>query len=429
MHGRITWAALIGCLILCTACAGGRRAAVAAPAGQLSTKEWSGVRGRTAVLYTREVSVGHGRVRQEILWQDMTERKTARCVYRTGPTNAYYEIPSDFGFLPSPDGHWLLIWVTPWDEHFAQSGTRWLVVNTRNGRSSQIARASGEGGYLPYWLDARRVALEKGDKRLVFDVLTRARVGALPPAYIDRYGPTRDIDSQHAVPIRWRHDYLARHYAPELQCLRSALRSLEAQLQVADYLLWGRGYEPDTPEDLLLRPLRVVDRTGYNAGKSAWPSIACSPDGKRIARAVVLPGRRIGVGGAAIAAGAVARIDVFALPSGERLWGEAINWQRALIGDVVGGAPARLREPFFADVRWSPDGKYLSYSVYRELRMNGEASDAVSVVDAVTWREVFTAVGATSAFVVPGSDRPRQRARAADHGTRRQQAHVRRRRT
>ena len=130
-----------------------------------------------------------------------------------------------------------------------------------------------------------------------------------------------------------------------------------------------------------------------------WPTVAVSPDCRFIARAAVLRSgevvtlaRRHQLGDTSTFE---ARLDVYELSSGRRLWGIAIPWAATLVGDVAIARPYTRDEAWLGDLRWSGDGRYLSFTWHQGQR------DSVSLVDASRWTEVWRLGNASNAFVIP----------------------------
>ena len=317
-------------------------------------------------------------------------------------------LPVYFGFLPSPDGRWLCVWETHygpqgrWDEPVK---TVWTMVDLPEGSKREIHMQQGLVGYLPVWLDSYRLRLEKGDLSATFDVRTGKLSPELPAHTPPRHHEAhdRDVDDDTGAAMAWRREYLAQHFPGGLQVLDQALQVLSSELRIADYLR-ERGFpRPDTQDDLLFRPMGVVGLWGPWAryDKRVWPSVAISPDQRLIARAGVLrisevfELRRWWSTEAGPKAGNTfdARVDVDELSSRRRLWGISVPRPSTTSADIS----VSDHECWFSDIRWSQDGRYLSFTWHQAPY----GYDWVRVIDASTWREVLRVCNASNAFVVP----------------------------
>jgi len=59
---------------------------------------------------------------------------------------------------------------------------------------------------------------------------------------------------------------------------------------------------------------------------------------------------------------------------------------------------------YLEDLRWSPDGQYLSFTVYDDPQYKHEIP-AVHIIDAQTWKETLCIPNAINAFILPDSAR------------------------
>jgi hypothetical protein len=217
----------------------------------------------------------------------------------------------------------------------------------------------------------------------------------------------RDIDDDTQAAVAWRRHYLAQRLPGDRDVLDKALQTLPAELGLADYLMVIS--HPETPDDLLLRPLGVVGLWGrwVRYDKTVWPSIAISPDRRLIARAGVLKaGQTFQLRrwwseeeGPDVSNTFEARADVFDVSSGRHVWGISVS--RPSTGPVAVSVSVSVQECWFNDVRWSEDGRYLSFT----WNQPPFGYSWVSVVDASTWREVLRVCNGSNAFIVPDPSR------------------------
>jgi hypothetical protein len=358
-----------------------------------------------------------------VIWLPGAGGGPARTVYVGGPKMWFNgRLPVYFGLLPSPDGRWLCVWETHygprgrWDEPL---NTVWTMVELPEGKTRPIHMQrelaghlhppmyQGLSGYLPVWLDNHRLQLEKGDLSAIFDAHTGKLSPGLPaqstpPAdYYEAHD--RDVDQDTKAAVAWRREYLRRHSPGDLEVLEQALPTLHAELGIAGYRQPPGYPNPETSDNLLLRPMGVVGLWGpwVRYDKRVWPSVAISPDRRLIARAGVLRSgevfelRRWWSTEAGPEAGNTfdARVDVYELSTRKRLWGISVPRPSTTSADIS----VSDHECWFSDIRWSHDGRYLSFTWHQAPY----GYDWVSVIDASTWREVLRVCNASNAFVVP----------------------------
>ncbi len=365
-----------------------------------------------AVIYARQ------RVRRQpdgatptewtVYWQKGSDPSEARVLYTSTP--GYGPTPARFGYLPSPDGRWLHIWETV-ELNPNRVKTQWVVVEVSGARRLRIGESPGMVGLLPRWLDDHRLRLERGDKSAVFDVHTGKISNPLPrPQTLPErpeYGE-REIDSSQAAAAAWRRSYVQRYYARDETLLKGMQKEHEGELAISPYLRPGKWPGPDTLESLLLRPLGIVNLSGYMSGKAVWPCVAISPDAKLLARTTfAVTGRkeRTDLGGRAFLGYAFdARLDVYAVPSGERLWGKVVSQSNPQSDNtalyLTHGRLASVLDPWFTNPRWSADGLYLCFATVEGPSHRAEAS----VLDTTTWRVALRITDAIDAFVVSAAE-------------------------
>lgn len=216
---------------------------VSAPAPSEQVSNSHRLEGYAVVYVRRQSHRPDGTDSFQAVWQ-LGDPDDARVVYETGrwadrdTTNGpAFPPPVGCGILPSPDGHWLHVWESVYHGEGGSFKTVWTVVEVPTGRRLTIGELPRDKfGYFPYWLDAHRLSLEKGDERTVFDVgtgqLTRPLSAPRQQPY--PYG-SRDIDGKTDAPVAvWRQQYISRHYARELGALGSALATFGRELGISD---------------------------------------------------------------------------------------------------------------------------------------------------------------------------------------------------
>jgi predicted secreted protein len=80
-------------------------------------------------------------------------------------------------------------------------------------------------------------------------------------------------------------------------------------------------------------------------------------------------------------------------------------WSSPGVYDVIEElGPYENWDASYRDIRWSGDGRYLSFTLHNEIDGNGQLTDTIAVVDSTTWTRVLTLWDVTNAFVVPTAD-------------------------
>jgi hypothetical protein len=162
--------------------------------------------------------------------------------------------------------------------------------------------------------------------------------------------------------------YCRLYYPRTLNRAKSALRRLAKELRLDEYLQAEHYPGPETLEDFIVRAMGITPFWPETL-EDLWPSLAVSPDGNLIARAGVFLAGPVSHenedGSRSRLMGVEARLDVFDLRSNKRVWSTSIPWGGGIPRDGKPFLPCRVPEflqPHFADLRWSSDGSYLSFS-------------------------------------------------------------------
>jgi hypothetical protein len=398
-----------GWLIVAAAfCLGCRGWACDAESADIAAESWLQ---NHAIVYARQRAHPHAAPTWVILYQNGADEASSTRVVHESAVTYNWTLIDGFGFLPSPGGRWLLVWETIRGAEEGSQKTLWFVVELATGRHMKVGEQPGRVGLLPFWLDDDRLSLEKGCQDTVFDARTGTLAAPLPPvaASLERpnQGEERYIDPlqpHDAEAFEWRHLYVEHHFAAEMAELRAFLGMSETAWGMAPYLRTTKWPPPDSPETLLLRPLGVVKLHGHRSFQANWPSVAVSPTHALIARSAVIEVGRRNTRTIVFQA----HLDVYDLHSGERVWGTAIAHDLSRRGHGMMPSPfadnvyldfPNTSEPWFGALRWSSDGKYLSFT--NPVTVNGQRTANATVVDARTWRQVLVLEDASDVFVVP----------------------------
>jgi len=289
-----------------------------------------------AVVYVSDLGGGSP---QQIFWQPLDSGMPRRLVYQ--PSQSGWHL---LEYVPSPDGRWL----------YVADGPRHLIVGLPSGERKVIANVEG-GHRVPYWNDSDHLLLETDTGSTVFTVSTGALSRPMP-MWSGQGWLSRDAEKA------WFAEYCHRHYPNVVDCVLAALVDGREQLAVAGHL----ENNPEPPEILFARTLGMERFAGMYGSELMYPSAACSLDYTLIARAglfLTAPWKRQDTQGEWSAVqGAEARIDVFRLPAFEPAWSTSIPWlgHEQPEGEEI---PRQMaRPPHFADLRWSADARFLSFT-------------------------------------------------------------------
>ena len=294
-----------------------------------------------AVVYVSDLGGGSP---QQIFWQPLDSGLPRRLVYQ----------PSQSGwpalkYLPSPDGCWL----------YVRDGSQHLIVGLPSGEQKVIANV--EGAYpVPYWSDNDHLLLETNTESGVFTVSTGSLSGPMP-MWSGQGWLSRDAEKA------WFAEYSHRRYPNAVDCLLAALVDGREQLAVE------RHFEdyPEPPETLFVRTLGIRRFYGFRGMEVLHPSVACSPDCSLVARSglfLTSPWKRQGAEGEwTTVQGAEARVDVFRTGRFNPVWSTSIVWPG--YEQPEGGSVPRYSDhhpsrfhPHFAELRWSADARFLSFT-------------------------------------------------------------------
>jgi hypothetical protein len=352
------------------------------------------------IIYSRVLP---GSDRRDVVWRSLRSPEE-HVLYATDGLE--YPVNVRLGYLPAPDGSSLLVW----DSRPQRGGetTSWLTFRLPDGRADELGETPGFPWLsalspLPYWDrwdDHNRLVLLPGSCFFTPDLSTMwgelpGRETPIPePSAIRLYGDARERLTA----------YCEQHYPAETAHLRSALAGLADEMEVG-YL---GGEDPAASPHLLLTSLGIPSERSL-FGRDGWSIFirhaACSPDGKLIAYAdtwrhecLPTPEGRVPMG-----YGRGARLDIFDVATGRRLW----YTRRASIPRrmpegyrSVGASEQQWTLPHFADLRWSRDGRYLSFTTCENLYNALGPSCSVTVVDVEQWRPALYLPNGSNAFVV-----------------------------
>jgi hypothetical protein len=404
-------------------------------AGGVPAPAAAALRAGAAVVYQR---YARDPAPQEILWRPLSSaaEKVARVFFTEGrlrylspaetSVRIFAEAEGGLGYLPSPDGRHLLVWEAKADPaHPPEPITHWFVTHwfvqpLPTGPPMEIGQTAGLPLLLPSWQDNQHVELAGevtlgGDRELaVFDLGSRKLSRPLP--VVKQNGAyDRDYGVDHWVARTRLEGYAHRHLLPELTLLYHALNAGRADGGIG---LVSPGIVEDThgdlaepPEYLLLRATGIPT-LGELAKHPAYhrPQFACTPDGSAIAYCWVYQQVKgdywtawYGTDpvGQPLKRGVYARVDVhgFSPPHDHVLavaqWpGVGPLWPQSLIPVLSATFPV------FLDLRWSRDGRYLSFTEAIQPQLDS----TVKVFDTATWTQVLSIPHAWNAFVIPGAE-------------------------
>ena len=354
-------------------------------------------RGRPAAKQPAVIYLTYAHNGIKIAWQPLSSQH----VQIIGKLDTQGPLPDSFGFLPSPDGNWLIAWMADFrvQDKYGMASTLWKLLRIRDGKARVLGHSSpGYASLLPYWIDDRHVVLEGANA--TSEVTTGKLSRSLP-----RRKEYANYDDQVRTDTSRLLSYCRKHYPTERKVILSSYAKLDGDLGISEY---ARRNPREQKEYLLLRclgipGLEVIEQTDVN-----WthprvvqvPRASVSPSGKFIACAYVF--NLVPVKNFRGFYHADARLAVFDAALGKRLCQLTIAsrpWRSK--GFSVYIPPPPFTEPDFRDLRWSRDGRYFSFTTHAET---GNADTWVKVMDTSTWKEALRIPNAQNAFVTPSPE-------------------------
>jgi hypothetical protein len=318
-------------------------------------------------------------------------------------------VPDAVGMLPSPTGEWLLLWDGGSQPGFfddqSEATTEWSVIHLQDKKRMKIAESQVDFwngvSVIPSWANEFTVLFRDAKGKSIIDVRKSASINShylKPFASAGRYGPGYQwTESEGSEPLLYKvgsiHDGVVslRQIAPALNLKWNAdwpvlreewasLLGMGLPLPPRVHGVWGIGVEASLSPDR--SNMAVADRGVQKLLKHKFPSFTQQMDGVRLRVVDVVSGKIL--------------FQYEAFP-------KAIEYP-------VGGF--RMRQPdlplftstVLEDLRWSPDGQYLSFTVYDDPEYKHEIP-AVHIIDAQTWKETLCIPNAINAFILPDSAR------------------------
>jgi hypothetical protein len=284
--------------------------------------------------------------------------------------------------------------------------TRWLAVRLSDGAVTELGETPGLPWLsalspLPYWdrWDGHDRLVLVPDS-FVFTPDLGSLSGALPGPETPTPEPSAEGPGGDARDRLTA--YCEQHHQAETEHLRSAFAKLANEMDVG-YLGFD---DPGASPYLLLLSLGIP--SSRSIGRDGWSvptrHAACSPDGRLIAYADTWrhEGLSTPEGQAPTHYGWGARLDVFDVATGQRLWytrrASVPRWIPEMYKSARG--PVEWTHPRFADLRWSRDGRYLSFTTCEDIYSASEASCSVTVLDVAQLRPVLCLPNGSNAFVI-----------------------------
>jgi hypothetical protein len=344
---------------------------------------------RVPIVYLHDAKDGAGVV--------LRQGRSVRTLYEAADSLGALDVPDELGLLPSPDGTALLVWqnVTSLDDPETVTAL-WSVVDVATGRESTILEENESSPPLPRWDGPGRIIVA-GEET---DYVATVDHGAAQPAVRRRRsGQTQSARDQQTRRLAAYADSLLLHGMTGRQVKRAAAK---AGVDTRDY----EGHEEDAWR-WMIRACGVPVSDEVDDPSASPLQAAVSSAGRFLAvtsfyetRTTVIQWERRTVGRYP---GWGASLTALDLRTGEVVWTTRLAPQpnpefvhmEPLIAPQPGPLP--LLDPDIVDVRWSPDGKYLSFTA--DYWTDSEAR----VVDTRTWAVVLRVPHARDAFVLQPS--------------------------
>jgi hypothetical protein len=272
-------------------------------------------------------------------------------IYQTQAMTSDLRVPDDFGIFPSADGKYLLVW----ESEAEQDRTKWTLLLLPNGEEISSGETQGPPRILPHW-----------QKEGTLGLVGNAAMGIVDPEFLTRW---MHLDHAFRLPkpvpeaglSKALLAYADRYLETSDPAFSRLLKSPSSQTGLAGYLA-THGRPPD--QYLLLRgtglPSDGVLRTQGAPGGN--PEVTFTPDRKRFALATE------------------GHLAAFEAGTQKQLWA---------LTDAQGSSAQ------CSDLRWSPDGRFLSFT-----SREGDAS-TILIIDSASWEKVLELPQAANAFVLP----------------------------
>jgi len=318
-------------------------------------------------------------------------------------------VPDAVGVLPSPTGDWLLAWGSKDDDqqHPREAVTEWFLVRRQDGTRTKIAESGvahlWDGvAVVPSWASANVVLLDEATGTVRIDVRDLGRVEGwreLKPFA----GPWHVIDRPGSEALQ----QLLRHAAAAgltAEC-SAALRRLPATLAPE----WNPEWTASREEWACLLGLGIPVLPEARGWMGPWVQASLSPGRLRLAVADSGVRKRLKHRDARLSEDVDgARLRVVEIRSKRQLWYYQVFPRALEDAEYPGGRWIPLADPpmplwtgtSIEDLRWSADGRYLSFTLYDDPRYM-PAVPTVHVMDTDTWQEVLLIPNAMDAFVLP----------------------------
>jgi hypothetical protein len=310
-------------------------------------------------------------------------------------------VPDDLGFLPSPNGVHLLVWVPSDGASWAngEPRTRWSLITAATGAVVNLGETEGSGSLLPYWKDDEHLVFEGQDDRKTIDIGGSRRDQDLLSALKPCSSLPGAANRQRLV------TYLARNHAALENVYLSALTKLEKHIQL------DRLSQADAPLPREYPLLQSLGIPGLGELRNLFmpdAEITCTEGGRLLVCADNEPKRLLSIRrdiyGAPVnrtveARGA--RIEVLDVASGDLLWSRQLL-PKTRPGVILRGIfpspePYPWTSPTFRDLRFDHSGRYLSFTTNEDPLLQ---VPSVTVLDTTTWNPVMRIPNAMDAFVL-----------------------------
>ncbi len=270
---------------------------------------------KPAVIYTTS-DWEHG---TRIVWQE----------FQSQTTHIVRKLVWLGGFLPSPDGQWIVIWDEIPRRDQQGPAKAWEAVRLRDAKVVSLGIAEGSGDLLPYWISATSLRLEAKHARVAFSTMTEKLSGPLSqPMKIAGESEETWWKQQLELSLSYAWNY----YPSQTRIFLKMYDKLDAEMNIGEYES-ERGRNRERKEFMLLRCLGIPGMTQQNYGRvksglSQVPRVAVSPDSRLIACSYIYNSNGVPDKGFYRAD---AQLMVFDVSSGKRIWRATIpsqDWKR-----------------------------------------------------------------------------------------------------
>jgi hypothetical protein len=136
------------------------------------------------------------------------------------------------GYLPSPNGQWLVVW-----DYLSRNGrshTLWFIIRLSDSKTLKLADTPELPNFLPYWQDSRHLIIEGIGSKAIFDISKETLLQPLPrieksSLFLSKPSDYEELYARSKARLL---EYCNHYYAKSWQVWNTSLKRLEKQLDL-----------------------------------------------------------------------------------------------------------------------------------------------------------------------------------------------------